>query len=475
MKKTIVLVLALLLAHIACVPTPDDEAIVQKNQDEMLQQASATSETTTYIAQSKEYKFHYTEEMLEISIDTQIVVQNSVLPIARVNANGFKQETVTALYNVLTNGETCYMDLNNVQTKDEIAQELASMISALDDGSYAQSDLDEDEWKAAIEELQQAYQNAPEQITNEKHPSDGTMKTAKDSWGSFSVLDAYSTHHHFYVSSSIDNHLKSIFRYERVHSPEYSMRNAIKITEMTEQSDQIQLSYQEAIKTAKELMNVCGIPMNIRATYLIDDSHDSLSESGETPGVNYAYRIFLGRVLSNVNVAIDETETSSNNDVYQQPWVMESAQITIDANGIASFQWVEPLEVDEIVINKSNLLPFSDIQAIAEKMLPIIYRPITPTDTLLKQSYKVTCNDIRLELVRVREQNATKSLRGFLVPAWVFYGQIIDTRLRKEIGQDVVRFRAYGGVGGGSYYKGPTVILCINAVDGSIINPILGY
>ena len=81
---------------------------------------------------------------------------------------------------------------------------------------------------------------------------------------------------------------------------------------------------------------------------------------------------------------------------------------------------------------------------------------------------------MRLELIRVREKNATRSLRGLLVPAWVFYGKILDETIYDD-GTKVRMFTCFGGGGGNEYYDGPTIVFCINAVDGSIINPILGY
>ena len=477
MKKNITFMTALLfLFYTGCVPTPNEELITQKNQDEMIQQALETainSTTDDLHDYPKQYQFTHQDDSLSISIDAKIVVPEKALPIARVYANGFDQELVFTLFNSLSNGETCYTNLNGVQTKDEIASELEKMQQALNDGSYADGELNEDEWKMVMKELQNAYQAAPDRSSSERVITDGTMKTIKGAWGNSLLLDASSENYDFFIESSFldqrDGFSRSRFYFERRNSPDYSMINARKIDETSESSSELKLSYHDAIEKAYSLLDLCNMPITVRSVYIIDDAED-LEEKGK----NHAYCIFFNKNVEGISVAIDETETMQNDDMYQLPWLTESIQLIIDDRGIARFQWTEPLTISEIITDQTNLLPFSEICSIVEKMMPIVFLQYSNGSSVKSKLCEVNCDEVRLELIRVREKNATRSLRGLLVPAWVFYGKILDETIYDD-GTKVRMFTCFGGGGGNEYYDGPTIVFCINAVDGSIINPILGY
>lgn len=476
MKKTITIMITMLLLFCsACVPTPNEEVVVQKNQDEMIQQALETTDDASadLSAYPKQYQFTHQDDSLSINIDAKIVVPDKTLPMARVYANGFDQELVSTLFTALSNGETCYMNLNGVQTKDDIANELEKMQKALDDGSYADKELSEDEWKMIMKELQDAYKTAPEHASNERVVTDGTMKTIKGAWGNSLLLDASSENYDFFIESSFldqrDGFSRSRFYFERRNSPEYSMINATKIDEGSEISSEIKLSYYDAIEKANGLLELCDMSLNIREVYLVDDAEDF-----ESKGRHHAYCLFFSRSIEGVSIAIDETETMQNDDMYQLPWLMESIQIVIDDKGIARFQWMEPLTITETIASQTNLLPFSDICSIAEKMLPLVFLQYDQGSDIQNKRCEVSCDEMRLELIRVREKNATKTLRGLVVPAWVFYGKILD-ETEYNNGTKVKTFSCFGGGGGNEYYDGPTIVFCINAIDGSIINPIMGY
>ena len=152
---------------------------------------------------------------------------------------------------------------------------------------------------------------------------------------------------------------------------------------------------------------------------------------------------------------------------YAIPWPVESLRLVVDVEGIVSLTWKNMVTVLETASPVTNLLPFEQTAAVAEKMLPILYNPTGWEDL---RSVDIDIVHVGLELIRIREQNNTGELKGLLVPAWVFYGTI---RMTEASGfQD---YANYGMKSGYDHYRGEEILLCLNAVDGSVIDPLLGY
>ena len=101
-------------------------------------------------------------------------------------------------------------------------------------------------------------------------------------------------------------------------------------------------------------------------------------------------------------------------------------------------------------------------------MLPILYGKNNGHDSLRSVDTQIT--SVRLELIRVREQNNAKQLKGILIPVWAFYGTCHAVE-----DDDYSLYLHYGFGGGSDGYKGDEILLCVNAIDGTIIDPLLGY
>ena len=137
---------------------------------------------------------------------------------------------------------------------------------------------------------------------------------------------------------------------------------------------------------------------------------------------------------------------------YTRQWFYEVLEFMVNDSGIISMNWSAPLEIGEVQVQDSTLLPFSDIQSTFENMMHITYEAQT------KQIEGIECHisDIRLEMMRIGEQGSIEN--GLLVPVWNFYGQEVW-----QYGEGQTKEYAY------------QVLLCINAIDGSVINPYKGY
>ena len=109
-------------------------------------------------------------------------------------------------------------------------------------------------------------------------------------------------------------------------------------------------------------------------------------------------------------------------------------------------------------------------------MYPIIYKTRLSKNVQngTESKIEIHVDRVGLELMRIREQNVTDARVGLAIPTWVFYGTIkmVDNPGTPE---EYVTYQTFSADGGGSDWPMETCVFAINAVDGSLINPILGY
>ena len=149
-------------------------------------------------------------------------------------------------------------------------------------------------------------------------------------------------------------------------------------------------------------------------------------------------------------------------DQQSAPWSYEDTPLAIDDNGVAYFEWQSPYEMEDVVTQNSNVLPFSDVASVFDTMALVQ----NAWDGLIEgSSAKITGFDMNVTrivfgLTRVTEQNKRNS--GLLVPCWDFFADTTYTELVN--GQTVTK-----------PYDTGYPLLTINAIDGTVINRSLGY
>ena len=407
MKRTLVFLLALLLL-IGCQKTPEQPLIVPKDQELMLEKAAATqapAEAYTPPAAPERWTFDHTDGNFVIHADADVAVPDVPLPTVWVRAEGLPQETVYRLFRLLSQGEE--LKLPHVQTRAEIEESIRAYTELLEQGPDQDADMSKEEYDEGllqeIEYLKKAYETAPE--TSPDRVSDGTYEVQKSG------------------------------------------------------------------KTSTDMLVLSASNLNREISARAFPQADERSSFA-------SYRHLRGRSdYSMANARRMEAAAPAAYDVsggarkdpksYAIPWPVESLRLVVDEEGIVSLTWKNMVTVLETASPVTNLLPFDQAAAVAEKMLPILYNPTGWEDL---RSVDIDIVHVGLELIRIREQNNTGELKGLLVPAWVFYGTI---RMTDASGfQD---YANYGMKSGYDHYRGDEILLCLNAVDGSVIDPLLGY
>ena len=476
-KHVFIILLAALLLICACVPTPDEEPVLPKNQDLMIQKGEATQapeQPYTPPEVPERFVYDFADDNWTLHADAQIVVPDVPLPMVWVRSQGISQELLYRLFEYFGNGESYQIpDMNPIQTKAEIEELIQHMVDQLEDGSYKESDLTEEEWNAAIEELKKKYRAAPEEAPEKDLNTDGTYILLKSNMYDTErlYLEAYNYQRTIGATSyfKADGSGSNFHYYRHFYNEsrrDFTMANAVPVDAASELPEG--LSYADAAAKIKEVFDLIGEPFEIASVYLIDDAANGSVDGEVRKAEHYALCFVCRRAVNGAPTVTNVTGSMRTDDLFVIPWEQESFRAILDSEGFVSLRWEEPLTMLDTVSESTNLLPFSEIQNIAEKMLPILYGKNNGHDSLRSVDTQIT--SVRLELIRVREQNNAKQLKGILIPVWAFYGTCHAVE-----DDDYSLYLHYGFGGGNDYYEGDQILLCINAIDGTIIDPLLGY
>lgn len=471
MKRTLVFLLALLLLA-GCQPTPQAPLVVPKDQELMLEKAAATQapeaaytppeapERWTFAAEDRNFTY---------TIDADVYVPEAPLPMVWCRAQGLSQEAVYRLFALLSQGETLYPPRQ--QTRADIEESIRAYTELLEQGPDQDADMSKEEYDEGllqeIEYLKKAYETAPE--TSPDRVSDGTYEVQKSgkTGGDMLVLSASNLNREISARAFPQADERSSFAYYR-HlrgRSDYSMANARRMDAADLRDDPL---YQKAMGEVEAVLDAIGDPFEVAALYLIDDAAYGNVDGIVHDAEHRALCVDCCRLVNGAPAAYDVSGAARKDPKsYAIPWPVESLRLVVDEEGIVSVNWKNMVTVLETASPVTNLLPFDQAAAVAEKMLPILYNPTGWEDL---RSVDIDIVHVGLELIRIREQNNTGELKGLLVPAWVFYGTIKMTEASGF--QD---YANYGMKSGYDHYRGEEILLCLNAVDGSVIDPLLGY
>ena len=225
----------------------------------------------------------------------------------------------------------------------------------------------------------------------------------------------------------------------------------------TEES--IGLSLDEAKKLVKEKVEKMGITdlQFSNWNYAVCKSFE-----GDNSSANFGngYRIDYARTINGVPVTqtIADGGALEDMDSTMETWSYESLCFYVDKDGIESMTYSNPYTIGKIKTENLNLLSFSEIMKIYEKMMVV-----TNADNMQYENSRVYNIDrIVLGYARIYEPS-TDAHTGILIPVWDFFGSMTSES-------------EYNGETESNTSKDPNEsFLTINAVDGSIIDRNLGY
>ncbi|MCL2671725.1 MAG: DUF6034 family protein [Clostridiales bacterium] len=485
MKRTLAIIIAplLLIGSFACQPTPDAPIVMGKDLDSMIESAAAPmpngTETKSIAEQVNApaiFQYESTKGNLTITANAPVFVPTgSAMPIVQVRRGDFTQEQVDRAWAVLV-GDAEMWEWPNERTKEELQADILYIMQQLESADFDPS------WKEIYErrlaELQAEYQTAPMELAPQR--ADSKLKSYQqiDERNGQVICESMAAYGHNSQSNiyfSAENRRKVMPAYRNQYGPgtarmEYAAASQQYFGESTPKNryelglnGQLDESAAQFVRTspadakaqAEALIREMGLPMQVSRVNLMICYGD---DAKQTP-VYYSYSVFCTRDINGLPTAFKQGATYIEPDpdagrgeaTYSPTWDYELVEISINDSGISAFVWTAPLQLIETKVESSALLPYAEVQEIFERMTPITYE-------LQAEGAQMTLEftEVRLEMLRIVEQGSIEN--GLLIPVWNFYG---------------VRHRAFKNGETDSTIN--YLLLCINAIDGSIIDTTKGY
>ena len=496
---------AVLFSLAACQSSPATSLVKNKDLDRMIEEAKNTDAAREDIAGLLDQNYDaYTTTIKNDDLGVTVNVNAKVdipktdrLSVFRVRQKQFSQDFIDIVRRALLGEKKLYDGgVLSVKTKQDIEAEIAlyrTEMAGLDanDGYRA-------ECQSNIDALQTAYQSAPGKLDFSPYPSDGQLCTAEKmltkhpeneyyQWmkevnakGSFlyEISDGTDGNYAvFFVQNNPEKSNKLVFRTNGVFYENHGgvMVGQTSLTPNTESEEYPQnflfdgvfsdlpsfsrcpgavegTTLDSAVKTADAFLAKIGLDGfayyegGLFNEYLLPQKE---SDDGDYYAGYYILRYY--RKIDGVFLTQSSGDKNNPGDEYGEgklSWPGECIEFRVNDDGIVGFDWNAPLEIVQTVVENAALKPFADVKSIFERMMPI---------TKASQSYTkaFTVDRVRLSYSRISEADSYDT--GLIVPVWDFSGQY-------EYSEDQRVME-----------KGDGGLLAVNAVDGSIIDPNLGY
>lgn len=503
MKKLLLIVLSLVLLA-ACQPTPEEDVIVQKDFDSMLKKANegtnGISETNNMPKNGDRVSETFTgrSDAFKVTIDAEVCMPEASLPIVRVKPGEFNPENLQSYFEVLTKGEDFYLK-KELESKEYLEKLIADMqaevdagLPSLDRGGLSEQDvqLEIEYWNAQIDGLKKRWEQASdgpgtpvERLSNVDWASIPTYLgwdlLTLDEQAVFSFRQNAEVRENDHVIPYLQS---SVYYSNKNREPQTKSGTFKRYADVTGQTKilngtGLNLSPTEAQVEAERLIETIGIKnMTVDQVYLMQETVLSNGTDGyrinEKLPADYAYQylyeVRFCRCINGISVAMPSYFGASSEQSemqYAPVWSYEELYVHFGNDGVCAFWYQAPLEVVETVVESAALKPFSEIMETARKMLPILYEDrLSSPYSYREMEFKI--DRITLSLQRVMEKDNLNY--GLLIPVWCFWGS--DRHIESDGSVYTNEFTSeYGDP------CGYVPLLCINAIDGSVIDPYRGY
>ena len=428
----------------ACQPTPEEGVIVGKGEPSV-----APSATPVAASQGPKEDEHWEEKFAATTGKFQIVVDAPVyyqgMSTGReytVTQPGFSKEQIDAVYDVLIGDRAIYSDDKGIETKEAIEENIIYAKSLL---SASQDEREREQIQQHIDVYERAYPNAPSADAIRKGIV--SKDVLYERYGFVLVENGTPRFDVFFVKNGeisdiqYSSNEKNIM-YANEHEQDQPARGMI-------------MSREEAIELGLKALEQMGLKDYYVAQCNVSDEYNTFTYAQpDSPNQCYTLRIYpkIGGVPIN-GVTQSNGLTESEGELVRQVKNTERIIMNITDDGIQYFFWADPFILQGEAKELGDLMPFEEVK---ERFRTFMMA--ANTDIVGGWVEEAHIDEIRLGWMLVAKKNSGTELR--VIPVWDFFGYNV---VKDPSG----RGQREGGAG---YSQ-----LNINAVDGSIINRVVGY
>lgn len=469
MKRFLCYTLAAVFAMSAltgCQKTPDRPVVTAKNQEQMLNAAANGSENSSPLS-ALDVPKRFTGEWsgvdgcVTVQSDADIILpQAQAIPTAAVARRSFTQEDADRMLSAILGGQELYQ---NLETKQEIREHIAlaqkvqrGEVPASEFGEFAKAE----DMPHYIEELTKQLQDAPDE--DSPFPASRTLEPTEDDYydaaiqgwttvnGKKMQVDIHN------MTGSVDSAVFWIDGFDST-TPLSSLKE--NLTESISESD--------ARATGDDLIKEIGLTGVVcdqasPVAFARWDYDPDTGERLEPPHIaGTGYELEYVRCADGFPISytpFSGTSFQSGSDANAGPWAYERISVCVTADDVVCFRWESPYTEPVIQTEDTQLLKFDDIADIFGKMIIVKNSELKEMNerNQLHSTRNIDVDQVRLGLMRIRSKGNLDE--GLLIPVWDFWG--------------TVTFCQDDGMEPWDEY---TIVLTVNAIDGTVIDREFGY
>lgn len=471
------LVLAALLA--ACQPTPEEEPVVNKG-DGTLEEAIAAEALppARYEAPETLRLDPFGTETFQVVVDAEVCVPDvERYPIVEVVLRTITADWARDMMYKMADGKTIHTYQNEVPTTKEqiegeitlLQQQLANPDAYLPAGADEQTRAAaEKEWRELLEAWETLYQEAPDTFEpREVDMSDAAFRTASEFRGAVESGKQRETY-------------LSVTAWYGGPGGNVEYNNLVDVgmpfhfdmdSDLTDLND-VTISAEEAVQIGLDFLAQLGetdfAPALIVAGYCDPEWGTDPIPLEEWP---QCYQIQFTRSVAGVPATYREEHYdgigADGRERYAPAYPQESIEMDIRDSGVTYMYWSTPSELGRTLNENVTLMPFEQVvERFCDQILYSATPAVEETDSVIKKTLYID----RIELGMVRALQRGSVDRWIMVPAWTFFGKAaLQYAGPQPGGYTLDENNEYISETPGYSY------LILNAVDGSVYDPGVGY
>lgn len=456
-KKLIIIFCFVGILFLACVPTPDKDYISQKDMTQMIEQAKQTpdldsirneNEQPNAAKESPQAEERVqltfsgnTTDQFRVEVDAAVTRPTVPMPIVRVVKKEIDMETANRYYQVLTEGIDLYNE-NQLNTAPALDQKIQEAMDEIANGN------DEEPMKDYLNQLIEKRKTAPDTIGEPVKKLD--LQTASHLYSVNELQEFQITKQSvFFINQEVYADTAMDSRYE-----DGETQYVLGLAAIPSGYEGISMTPKQAEAEVSAILEKTGLS-EFRVTDLFLTRYD---ECG------CVYVALCDRYINGIPVAHPAQSSGSYMGSATPAWGYEQAIVCINDKGVALFQYRAQLQLEDVLVEDANLLSFDRILEIFQNMMCTHHEVEVVDESYGNQSLTYHITDVTLSLQRISEEGSIEY--GLLVPVWNFWGYA--SVVSREDGSTYDGNHIEG-------WKGKKPILSINAVTGSVIDPIKGY
>ena len=478
------LLLALLLALFlltACQPTPEEDVVVNKG-DGTLEEAIAAEALppARYEAPETLRLDPFGTETFQVVVDAEVCVPDvERYPIVEVTPRTITADWARDMMYKMADGKTIHTYQNEVPTTKEqiegeitlLQQQLANPDAYLPAGADEQTRAAaEKEWRELLEAWETLYQEAPDTFEpREVDMSDAAFRTASEFRGAVESGKQRETY-------------LSVTAWYGGPGGNVEYNNLVDVgmpfhfdmdSDLTNLND-VTISAEEAVQIGLDFLAQLG-ETDFSAALIVAGYCEprSINDAHPTEEWPQCYQIQFTRNVAGVPATYREghydllLSGSDGKERYAPAYPEESIEMDIRDSGVNYMYWSAPSELGRTLNENVTLMPFEQVvERFCDQILYSATPAVEETDSVIKKTLHID----RIELGMVRALQRGSVEEWVMVPAWTFFGRTVLQYAGPEPGgYPLNENNEYVSETPGYSY------LILNAVDGSVYDPAVGY